>query len=85
MGDPTGSCTETVDGAGVFYSIIGNGQTISVSTCNPGTNYDSKMFVYTGTCGSYVCVDGNDDGPTCATTASEVTFASVAGTRTSSS
>ena len=81
VGDPTGSCTESVDGGGVFYSLLGTGETIVVSTCNPGTNYDSKLFVYTGTCGSYTCVGGNDDGPTCATTASEVTFASVAGTR----
>ena len=81
VGDPTGSCTESVDGPGVFYSFLGTGDTVSVSTCNPGTNYDSKMFVYTGTCGSYTCVGGNDDGPACATTASTVTFASVAGTR----
>ena len=81
VGDPTGSCTETVDGAGVFYSLVGTGQTIVVSTCNPGTNYDSKLFVYTGTCGSYVCVGGNDDGLGCNSTSSKVTFASVAGTR----
>ena len=81
VGDPTGSCTESVDGGGVFYSLTGTGQSITVSTCNPGTNYDSKLFVYTGTCGSYTCVGGNDDGPNCATTASEVVFASVAGTR----
>ena len=81
VGDPTGSCTESVDGAGVFFSLLGTGNAITVSTCNPGTNYDSKLFVYTGTCGSFVCVGGNDDGPTCASTASTVTFASVVGTR----
>jgi len=37
--------------------------------------------VYTGTCGSYVCVGGNDDGLGCNSTSSKVTFASVAGTR----
>ena len=79
-GDPTGSCTESVDGGGVFYRFVGTGQPVVVSTCTPTTNYDSKLFVYTGTCGSYTCVGGNDDGPVCGTTASEVTFASVAGT-----
>ncbi len=81
VGDPTADCTETVDGPGVFYSLVGTGNPIEVSTCNPGTNYDSKLFVYTGTCGSYVCVGGNDDGLGCKSTASTVTFASVAGTR----
>ena len=79
-GDPTGNCTESVDGGGVFYRFVGTGGTILLSTCHPATNYDTKVFVYTGTCGSYTCVGGNDDGPVCGTTASEVTFASVAGT-----
>ncbi|MET4076349.1 reprolysin-like metallopeptidase [Hymenobacter sp. UYCo722] len=80
IGDPTGSCTESVDGGGVFYRFVGNGQAVVVSTCTPTTNYDSKLFVYSGTCGSLTCVGGNDDGPSCSTTASEVAFTSVAGT-----
>jgi len=80
-GDPTATCTETVDGGGVFYIIIGTGRSITVSTCNPATTFDSKLFVYRGFCGAYVCVGGNDDDNSCAQQlASTVTFNSVAGT-----
>ncbi|MGY3088636.1 hypothetical protein ACVWYF_001676 [Hymenobacter sp. UYAg731] len=82
-GDPTGSCTAiSVDGAGVFYSIVGTGASITVSTCNAATNFDSKLFVYSGTCGSFTCVGANDDAATCAANslASTVTFNSTFGT-----
>ncbi|WP_210518480.1 IPT/TIG domain-containing protein [Hymenobacter terricola] len=81
-GDPTGSCTETVDAGGVFYSLVGTGASITVATCNAGTNFDTKLFVYSGPCGAYVCVAGNDDvNCGAAQYASAVTFASVYGTR----
>jgi len=80
-GDPTGSCTETVDAGGVFYTITGTGTAITVSTCSAGTTFDSKLFVYSGTCGNYACVGGNDDATTCIpnSTASSITFNSVVG------
>lgn len=78
--DPTGSCTVRVDAGGVFYSIAGTGASITVSTCGAGTNYDSKLFVYSGTCGAYVCVGGNDDAGGSCGEASAVTFNSVVGT-----
>ena len=82
-GDPTGNCTESIDGGGVFYAITGTGSAITLSTCDPTTDFDTKLFVYSGSCGSYVCVDGNDDANSCSanSTASEVTFPSVAGQR----
>ena len=82
-GDPTGSCGgEAVQGGGVFYTLIGTGGSISVTTCNVGPGFDTKLFVFSGSCGAYVCVGGNDDDPACTTGAfrSRVTFASVAGT-----
>ena len=81
-GDPTANCTETVDAGGVFYRIAGTGGSITVSTCNAGTGFDTKLFVYSGGCGTYTCVGGNDDAPVCNlnSTASAVTFNSVAGT-----
>ncbi|GAA4053219.1 hypothetical protein GCM10022409_45170 [Hymenobacter glaciei] len=80
-GDPTGSCTTSVDGGGVFYTITGTGAAITLSTCSASTNFDTKLFVYTGSCGAFTCVAGNDD-VTCSanSTASAVTFTSVAGT-----
>ncbi|WP_035558037.1 M4 family metallopeptidase [Hymenobacter sp. IS2118] len=86
-GDPTASCGTiiTAGAGGVFYRFVGTGASVTLSTCDAATNYDTKLFVFTGTCGSYTCVGGNDDQTgNCAAngsaTASQVTFASVAGT-----
>jgi hypothetical protein len=81
-GDPTGSCGgETIDGGGVFYSIVGTGRAITVSTCATATRFDTKLFVYRGTCNAFICVGSNDDA-TCAANqaASAVTFNSTLGT-----
>ena len=53
----------TSDGFGgaVWYTIVGNGLPITVSTCAAGTDYDTKLRVYTGGCGALSCVTGNDD------------------------
>jgi hypothetical protein len=45
---------------GVWYTIVGNGRTITASTCT-GTDYNSQISVFTGSCGQLTCVDGNDD------------------------
>ncbi|WP_426061864.1 reprolysin-like metallopeptidase [Hymenobacter sp. B1770] len=82
-GDPTGTCDEIIEGGGVFYTIVGTGTNITLSTCNAATGFDTMLFVYTGACGSYTCVVGNDDSlPVCSdrSTASTVTFPSVSGT-----
>ena len=82
-GDPTAACGgETVDGGGVFYTITGTGASITVTTCGAATNFDTKLFVYSGNCGIYTCVGANDDDNSCAAQrlASTVTFSSVAGT-----
>ena len=62
----------------MFYRFTGPGGNVTLATCGATTNYDSKLFVFTGTCGNYTCVTGNDDA--CANNASTVTFASVSGT-----
>jgi Metallo-peptidase family M12B Reprolysin-like/Cadherin domain/IPT/TIG domain len=87
-GDPTANCNAvTIQAAsgGVFYRFTGTGGSVTMNTCNAGTNYDTKLFVYTGTCGALTCVTGNDDlTGTCAangtTTTSTVTFATTLGT-----
>jgi len=63
-------------GGGVWYSIIGTGSDITASLCT-GTAYDSKIRVYTGSCGGLTCVTGNDDF--CGLQ-SEVTWTSTSGT-----
>ena len=81
-GDPTTACGASVSGSGVFYSIAGTGGSITVSTCNAATSFDTKLFVYSGTCGTYTCVAGNDDDDQCSASAvaSSVTFSSALGT-----
>ncbi|MFC7668168.1 IPT/TIG domain-containing protein [Hymenobacter humi] len=60
---------------------MGTGGSITLSTCSATTTFDSKLFVFTGSCGNYTCVDGNDDDASCGSngTASAVTFNSIAG------
>ena len=56
---------------GIWYTLAGfdGPMTIDLS----GSNFDTKMGVFTGTCGALVCVTGDDDGGT--GTTSLVTFA----------
>lgn len=56
------SCGTTLNtSGGVWYEFEGDGSTVTLTTCNPGTNYDTKIGVFSGDCGDLVCVDGNDD------------------------
>lgn len=49
--------------AGVWYIFIGNGQTINFHYPSY-SGWDPEVNIYTGSCGSWVCVTGNDDaGP----------------------
>lgn len=50
----------TITAPGVWYTFIGTGDAVTVSTCN-NTFYDSKIIVYSGSCTNLVCVAGNDD------------------------
>ncbi|MBO2012781.1 M4 family metallopeptidase [Hymenobacter negativus] len=80
-GDPSATCGGapfTSSTVGVFYRFVGVGGNVTVNTCT-NASYDGLMAVYTGTCGAYTCVSGNDDG--CGPgSASIVTFPSVLGT-----
>ena len=73
--DVAPSCGPSITAPGVWYTLDDNSGLpgeITLSLCN-GTDYDSKLTVYSGTCAALVCVVGNDDA--CALQ-SEVTFAS---------
>ncbi len=71
------------DRNGVWYSIVGTGQSLRLSTCNATTTFDTQIVVFDGACGSLNCVAGNDDAfASCGTSGlqSIVTFNSTAGT-----
>ena len=58
---------------GVWYTLQGTGAEITLSTCGTA-DYDTKIDVYTGSCGELVCYAGNEDGDDCAGFTSELTF-----------
>ncbi|WP_203293031.1 GEVED domain-containing protein [Luteirhabdus pelagi] len=67
-------CATTITAPGLWYvfeDTSGLQTDYTVSLCDGGTDYDSKLTVYTGECGALVCETDNDD--TCGLQ-SEVTF-----------
>ncbi|MBK7295850.1 MAG: hypothetical protein IPI91_03930 [Flavobacteriales bacterium] len=50
--------------SGVWYTVAGFDGPMFATLC--GSTYDSKDHVYTGSCGAWVCVGGNDDNFSCA-------------------
>ena len=46
--------------SGVWYKIVGNGNKYTASLCN-NSFFDTRLRVFSGTCGSLVCVTGNDN------------------------
>jgi len=69
--------TSLGSGGANWYTFIGDGRTWTASTVNAGTNYDTKLWIYDGTCGALNCVTGNDDDTG---VQSEASFATITGT-----
>ena len=60
------SCDSSSYGPTVWYTITPvAGSPVNITTCNPGTNYDTVISVYTGSCNSLSCTVYNDDAPNC--------------------
>ena len=66
-----------VTSPGVWYTFIGTGDQVQLSTCNSAGG-DTKIHVFVGDCGNPVCVAGNDDGCD-AGFLSSITFTTVVG------
>ena len=86
-GTTAGAATESVPfcgtpstSPGVWYTFIGSGAPTTVSTCDAAFFYDTKVSVYTGTCGNFTCVAGNDDNCNINGLQSTVNFQSTQGT-----
>ncbi|MFO0839494.1 MAG: lamin tail domain-containing protein [Phycisphaerae bacterium] len=67
---PATPCPDTGEGGtntvvnareGVWYSFIGTGGPVEVSTCSASTTFDTQISVFTGGCGGLVCFAANDD------------------------
>ncbi|MBX2892238.1 MAG: S8 family serine peptidase [Saprospiraceae bacterium] len=53
---------------------------VTATTCHPGTNFDTKIGVFSGSCANLVCVSGNDDDGNCSpNTRSTVHFSATSG------
>ncbi|WKZ64869.1 MAG: T9SS type A sorting domain-containing protein [Flavobacteriales bacterium] len=54
---------------GVWYRIVGDDNQYTITTCDAsGTGYDTRLTVYSGSCGAFTCVTANDDmTPACTT------------------
>jgi len=46
---------------GVWYKILGNGTRMTVTTCDPYTDFDTRLSVYHNTCDTLQCVAANDN------------------------
>lgn len=75
---PSPCGTASITSPGVWYSFVGGGTMTTLSTCDQAT-FDTKISVFTGSCGSLSCVDGNDDGIGCSGFTSEVSVPTIAG------
>jgi hypothetical protein len=72
-------CITSLSQAGVWYKVVGNGNQFGADLC--ATTWDSKIFVFTGTCGAWSCVtDDDDSGPICSGTSASVQWCSTLGT-----
>lgn len=69
---------------GVWFKYVGDNNSVTVTTCDAsGTGYDTRLTVYSGSCGSLTCISQNDDmSPACATGSfrSQLSFNAFAGT-----
>ncbi len=81
--DTSPNCGETPSpiANGVWYRVVGTGNRLYASTCNPVTNLDTKIAIYQGPCGSLACRGDDDDDPGCASgaTLSTIEWNSSAG------
>ncbi len=68
--DSLGTCGTSITAPGVWYFIVGNGGSLTASTCNQAA-YDTKISIFSGSCGALTCEGGNDDGPGCSGFTSE--------------
>ena len=69
--------TTNGSGGANWYTFTGDGSDWTASTLNPGSSYDTKLWVFEGTCGALNCVGGNDDFG--GTSRSQVAFTTTAG------
>jgi hypothetical protein len=79
--DKVDLCGTNNTAPGVWYQFVGTGDFITLSTCSAGSNFDTKISVFEGSCNALACVGGNDDDLGCSVSirSSKVEFLSTVG------
>lgn len=54
-------CGTAINTPGVWYRVVGGDMPLVATTCNGGSDFDTKISVYCGSCEIPTCVSGNDD------------------------
>ena len=72
-------CPNSNVGSGVWYSVIGTGNTMTITTCAEMGDFDTRLSVFCGSCDDAICVGGNDDACPQYALLSRVTFCSETG------
>lgn len=82
--DVVPNCGEVISPvtAGVWYRVVGTGDSLEATTCSGVSDFDTKLAVYRNSCASLICIGGDDDNPACtfSTNLSTVRWLSVNGT-----
>ncbi|MEP5207956.1 T9SS type A sorting domain-containing protein, partial [Nonlabens ulvanivorans] len=73
------STSSDIDSPNLWYSFMGTGEIVTLSTCTVNTTFDTEILVFTGNSGSLVAVSAGYDE--CALYRAETTFTSIAGTQ----
>ncbi len=64
---------------GVWYSWVSDGSALTLSTCGQAA-YDTRISLFSGSCGALVCEASNDDGTGCSLTSLISEHPTVSGT-----
>ena len=77
--DGTDFCGTDNTSPGVWYRFVGIGGVVTLSTCGQAS-FDTKISLFTGSCGNLTCVGGVDDTAGCFGLTTRFDFFSVLGT-----
>ncbi|MEL7376989.1 MAG: glycine rich domain-containing protein [Bacteroidota bacterium] len=59
--DPNTCTGHTDGGGGLWYSFIGTGEEVTVTTDFEATDFDTRLSVYTALCDELICIAENDN------------------------
>jgi hypothetical protein len=62
LGDALG-CENRPEGtSGLWYTLVGTGGEVTISTCSEQTDFDTEISIFSGSCSNLSCVEKASDG-----------------------